>query len=102
LLPVQQGRALVILGEASYGMYILQSPVFIWMKAVVALALFGNVFGGASLNRSPLFVVAYGIVLTMVSVATLYCYEVPARRAVKQFFRRRQPLVVEGLAPASR
>lgn len=39
-------RPLVVLGEASYSIYILQSPVFIWMKGAVALAAFGNVLGG--------------------------------------------------------
>lgn len=94
-------RPLVVLGEASYSIYILQSPVCIGMKGAVALAAFGSVLGGGSLNRSPLFAFAYCLVLIGVSVATLYWYEMPARQAVKRFFAGRRLLVVERPAAAS-
>lgn len=81
-----------------YPVYLLAFLLFAPVVAAAALAAFGSVLGGGSLNRSPLFAFAYCLVLIGVSVATLYWYEMPARRAVKQFFGRRRPLVVEATA----
>jgi len=92
---------MVLLGEASYSVYILQSPVFVWLKAAVMLALYQELRpADRMLNGSVLFVVAYTLVLVVVSILTLYHFEMPARRALRRALSRR-PVSVEGPLPAT-
>ena len=87
LAAALSSRPLIILGEASYSVYILQSPVFVWFKGLVSLVLVGSLGTGSEALRShPLFITGYCVVLLAVSVATFYWLEVPARRVVRLIF----------------
>jgi len=80
---------MIILGEASYSVYILQSPVYVWFKGLVSLVLLGSLGVGSSLLSSqPLFIAGYCAVLIAVSVATFYFVEVPARRTIRSLFTK--------------
>ena len=74
-------RLLLIGGQISYGMYLLQWPC----KAVVNHTcdlLHANAVG-------PRFAL-YLVVLTLLSVAGFYLIEDPARRSIRDFFARRE------------
>jgi len=64
----------VLLGEASYSLYVLHGPVWDWLyKGVDALGRAGNA------NTSPAYLAAYLVLLVAVSVAAFRLIEIPAR-----------------------
>ncbi len=72
-------RAMVVLGDASYGLYLIQLPMFgIYCKLVGRTYLPGLHFLG------------YSIFAVAVSVAVHFCLEKPAAKAIKQHWRARQ------------
>jgi peptidoglycan/LPS O-acetylase OafA/YrhL len=78
---------LILLGDASYGIYILQFPVFQWTKAVLIrlplhLDLSGQTNGTA--------MVAYACFLSGVCVLIYRYFELPAREAIRVFGHRRR------------
>jgi peptidoglycan/LPS O-acetylase OafA/YrhL len=84
IAAILSARPLVVLGEASYSVYILQSPVFMWFKTFVSLVAFGSLgVGNKALSTAPVFLLGYGIVLLGASVLIFYLVEVPARRRVR-------------------
>lgn len=77
--------SLETLGEASYAIYILQTPVFMWYKAALSLALFGHVaVGDKALNGAVVVIAGYIVLLVAVSLGTFFWFEVPARRFVRR------------------
>jgi peptidoglycan/LPS O-acetylase OafA/YrhL len=69
---------LIRLGDASYGVYILQTPVWIWLKALVGL------FTRSNLNASALFFVVYALVLIIVCLLAARFFEFPLRRVIRE------------------
>jgi peptidoglycan/LPS O-acetylase OafA/YrhL len=69
--------ALVLLGEASYGVYILQWPL-------------ASVFGIAAETRSFLWFVSYNAALVLLAILSLKYLEAPARRAILRYFESPQ------------
>lgn len=69
-------RLVVLLGGASYSLYLLQEP---------AHDLFTSVFDG----RTKLTVIAYYPMVTLLSIATFVVVEEPAREMIRRFFGMR-------------
>jgi peptidoglycan/LPS O-acetylase OafA/YrhL len=68
---------ILLLGEASYAIYILQYPVWQWLLAL------NQMFNLAD-PASGLFFAFYAIVLVLFSIGTLYAIERPARRIIRR------------------
>ena len=79
-------RIFQVLGEASYGIYILQQPVASWCKAVVSLLFTGGLGMASALKTSQPFAVGYIITLVLVSIMTLYVIEMPSRAAIRRWW----------------
>ena len=73
---------LVLLGEASYAVYLLQFPLFGYCKKLWIVAGMGNVDPSAHSNLS--FYLFYLMVLIGVSVLVLKVLEQPARRLLQK------------------
>jgi peptidoglycan/LPS O-acetylase OafA/YrhL len=87
--------AVVLLGEASYSMYILHYPIWDWMNNVLA-----DLHVGFDAH-SPGFFLIYLAVVVGTSVTTLYLIERPARRAIRQaWMARAQAPLARASAPA--
>jgi peptidoglycan/LPS O-acetylase OafA/YrhL len=72
---------LLILGEASYAIYILQYPIWQWVQILqqsmhIPYPATGSAF------------VIYTIILVAFSIGTLYCIEKPTRNLIRQFAGR--------------
>jgi peptidoglycan/LPS O-acetylase OafA/YrhL len=76
-------RPLILLGEASYAMYILQEPVATWFK-YFADGSFDHYFYRTACFSSPLFVAGYLGTLIVLSVLCYRYYEAPARRYLRR------------------
>jgi peptidoglycan/LPS O-acetylase OafA/YrhL len=87
-------RAMVILGEASYGVYILQQPVASWFKAVASVLLVGGLGAASDLKASPAFMLAYVAVLVAFSVLTYYLLEIPSRTAIRRWWTSERAVAV--------
>lgn len=72
-------RPLVVLGDASYALYILQVPLMFW-----ALQL----LGAAHQPEGPAFFLAFFTVLSSASIACHRLIENPAQRVLKQMLTR--------------
>jgi peptidoglycan/LPS O-acetylase OafA/YrhL len=77
-------RALTRLGDASYGIYILQTPIHSLCMAAVTLLLGGSTAARHAGVDSPAFVAAYALVLIGVALVSLRWYEAPARAAIRR------------------
>jgi len=80
--------SLLLLGEASYGIYILHTPVHAWLRAA-------DIVDGGRLFTSWVWVPLYVGVVVIVSIVTFDRLEVPARRLVRDWLtpgRRETPL----------
>lgn len=73
LVWVFSSRPLIILGEASYGLYILQKPLHKLFSTYISPAL--------SLNKTVEFY-TFTVLLVIVSVAVYYLLELPSKRAI--------------------
>jgi peptidoglycan/LPS O-acetylase OafA/YrhL len=71
---------MVLLGEASYGIYILQSPVWICLKGATL-----TFFPSVEIDTSKLYFLFYCVVLVTFCVLTLKLFEAPARRIVRKW-----------------
>jgi peptidoglycan/LPS O-acetylase OafA/YrhL len=71
-------RVMTVLGEASYGVYILQYPLHEW-----ALRVTRWLGGSDEFIRGPAFFPLYAAVLIGVAILSYYRLERPARRAIK-------------------
>jgi peptidoglycan/LPS O-acetylase OafA/YrhL len=90
LLPrILGSRFMQILGEASYSIYILQVPLWFGVLAVVTKVLHPKT--PPYLGR-PAYFLAFSLLLIGVSVAALFIYEAPARRAIRGAFGVRRPI----------
>jgi len=69
-------KYLIILGEASYGIYILQSPVKRYCYFV---------FRHLNMTNENVTFYIYLIILTGFSIACYYCIEIPAKNWIKGF-----------------
>jgi peptidoglycan/LPS O-acetylase OafA/YrhL len=72
------------LGEASYGIYILQTPIHALCMAFVSFAVLGKLAVADASVHSPLFVAGYVGVLIGCSLLCLRWYETPARAAIRR------------------
>jgi peptidoglycan/LPS O-acetylase OafA/YrhL len=76
------------LGEASYGMYIMQTPVHSLCMGVMSLIAVGNPEARHAASKSGPFVAAYILVLIGLSLLSLRWYEGPARAAIRRLTMR--------------
>jgi peptidoglycan/LPS O-acetylase OafA/YrhL len=65
----------IILGNASYAMYILHIPVLVWMHFINKVIGIGD-------SNSLSFFLFYIVIITGVSVAAFYVIETPLRKVV--------------------
>ena len=77
LVSLLSSRPLIVLGEASYAMYILHKPVGWWLEAAVSSGTLGF---GTTWEMTALYLA----VLIPASVLVFYWFEQPAARWVKQ------------------
>jgi peptidoglycan/LPS O-acetylase OafA/YrhL len=77
LARVLRGRAVVMLGEASYALYILHVPVFILAKKAAAP------FAAPGVEETPAFAAAFFVAVVAISVACFRWIEVPARARLR-------------------
>lgn len=68
--------AFVFLGEISYGMYILQYPVFTWSRSALK-------FIGCT-SKAPIFYISF-IILVIVSGLSYYYVETPLRNRIRRW-----------------
>lgn len=85
-LSILQSRPLVLLGEASYSLYILQLPV----SGLVYMAL------GPNIENKVIIFLIYLVTLIATSVATYTLIEKPIQQKIKRI--RTKPLLQEQLA----
>ena len=88
--------SLLLLGEASYSIYILHTPIHSWLRGV-------DMLDGGLLFSSPLWIPLYVAVTISVSILTLRELEIPARAYVRRKFTRlsgRAPLVAPSGGPS--
>lgn len=76
---------LVMLGEASYAVYILQEPVANTLKGLLEKQLDVTLLPNYMLFRTIPELLLYLVSLVLFSVASLWILEQPARSAIKQF-----------------
>jgi peptidoglycan/LPS O-acetylase OafA/YrhL len=74
-------RPLVVLGEASYALYILHVPLLMIVEAA------GRHLTAGTVPALPFFA-AYAVGTVLISVAVLRAVEEPARRALRRWFAR--------------
>jgi peptidoglycan/LPS O-acetylase OafA/YrhL len=74
-------RPLVVLGEASYALYILHLPLLMILEAASSRPAVGDVAGLSFFAR-------YALVTVLASVAVLRWVEEPARRLLRRWFAR--------------
>ncbi len=80
LARLLQKPGFVLLGDASYAIYILQYPVHMFYKAYIEPRL-------SNWSNEAHFC-AYLLLLILVSIGTFLWMEAPAREAMKQFYNR--------------
>jgi peptidoglycan/LPS O-acetylase OafA/YrhL len=85
LTGVLSTRLMVLLGGASYSVYLLRYPVTMWMRLVVEKLPAAFVRAGELLTP---------IVLVLVSIAVFRYWEEPARKTLRNWFTRLRPLSV--------
>ena len=73
--------AMVVLGEASYGMYILHAPIWLWLTHFLGQS-------NATDSMRLVFFLDYLALLIALSLLALRFLERPARRAIRQAFCR--------------
>lgn len=73
-------RLLVLLGEASFAVYILQVPVHALARAAVRYVGGAGVGSESPLESSPAFIVTYSALLILIALGALKLVEQPARR----------------------
>lgn len=71
--------SLVLLGEASYSVYILHAPLHTWLRGL-------DLLDGGRLYASPLWVPVYVGFVVLVSIYVLRKVEIPARAVLRQWF----------------
>ncbi len=76
---------MMVLGEASYGIYILQQPVSNWLKLAVLKATGQRLQGD---YPSLPWLAAYCVILIVVSVASFYLIEHPSRAWIRRKLSR--------------
>jgi peptidoglycan/LPS O-acetylase OafA/YrhL len=83
--------AVVLLGEASYGIYILQSPLHNFCMGAAAMLSGAGPAVRLPSTDSAWFVAVYVGVLVGFSILCLRWYEMPARTAVRRLLSARSP-----------
>jgi peptidoglycan/LPS O-acetylase OafA/YrhL len=73
---------IVLLGEASYALYVLHGPVHAWLGAMDRAL-------GTGFHGSSWWVPVYAVVTVVVSLASYHLLEVPARNHLKQWIGAR-------------
>jgi peptidoglycan/LPS O-acetylase OafA/YrhL len=93
-VPMLASAKLVLLGEASYGMYILHVPLRFWWEIFLSTA-------GVEM-RPQLYAALYFLMVVAVSILVFRCIETPMRRWISQAPRwRRQTSLAPTPPPAS-
>jgi peptidoglycan/LPS O-acetylase OafA/YrhL len=78
-------RVLVLLGDASYGIYILQFPIFAWITGLLS-----HVHRAWDVDH-PMGLLGYAIVLSAICVLIYRYYESPVRGRLRSMVARRTP-----------
>ena len=78
--PLSSTSALILLGEASYALYILHYPLLAWLTHVLHPGRFAS---------SPVFFALYLSIALAMAVVSFRFVEQPARRAIRRAYARR-------------
>jgi peptidoglycan/LPS O-acetylase OafA/YrhL len=78
-------RLLVLLGEASFALYILQVPIHALARAAVRYITGADVVSASAVETSPAFIVCYSALLLVIAVGALKLVEQPARRWLRKW-----------------
>jgi peptidoglycan/LPS O-acetylase OafA/YrhL len=84
-------RILVLLGQASFSLYLLHFPVFFWMSFAATRGPLAERLSGSwphSTDSVPSLVL-YFVLAVLVSLTSYTLIEIPARDALKDWFSRR-------------
>ena len=73
---------MVLLGESSYSLYILQSPIYVLMKGAWAVMVYRGLSLADRADHDYRFLAIYLAAVIGISVVVFRCFEVPARQRV--------------------
>lgn len=97
LASILSTSTLILLGEASYALYILHYTLFDWLEHDLHPGRFAS---------SPIFFATYMITCLAVAVVSLQLLETPARRAIRRVYAHRStsqlPVATVATEPVSR
>jgi peptidoglycan/LPS O-acetylase OafA/YrhL len=84
-------RPLVLLGQASFSLYLLHFPVFFWMSFAVTNGSFAQRLTGSwpYHTDSVLSLILYFVLAVLFSLASYTFIEIPARDSLKEWFSQR-------------
>ncbi len=80
LAAILSAPLMVLLGEASYALYMLQGPGYEWLTSLLHVSPIGT-------RYSLAFFLDYLVIIVIVAVLTLRLVEQPARRAIRHRYR---------------
>jgi peptidoglycan/LPS O-acetylase OafA/YrhL len=86
---------LQLLGDSSYCLYIIQSPVFILAKGIASVAVHGSLQSQHLIDGSNIFICCYIVGVVLCSIATHKFVEIPIRECLmRRYSSRRLPIAV--------
>jgi peptidoglycan/LPS O-acetylase OafA/YrhL len=94
LVPALSWPTLVLLGDASYALYILHIPIARYVNFIPAAAMWARIASRLHLPGGAFQAAVYLAITVVASVVTFVCFETPARRWIRDLppFRALRPI----------